>query len=283
AGWYGRRLSKMSAGEVSHRAKDRARQQKWATRRVRPGSDAPPAAGLYEELHSPVGVHPVARDSVPTRVRATVKTSGDRILSGDWPLLGVVRADLADPDWFRDPVTGRTAPSDVLAFSINQRDEELTGNVKQVWEVSRHHHLTQLAAAYWVTGDEQYAEAVDRQLRSWWSANPFLSGINWTSGIELGVRLVSWVWLRRLLDERPKVEDLFEHHDDFRRQLRRHQEYLAAFHSEWSSGNNHAVAEDVGLLVASCAMPWFEESEAWREEASKRLRRHLTTNTDADG
>ncbi|HEX4687109.1 MAG TPA: alginate lyase family protein [Nocardioides sp.] len=230
-----------------------------------------------------MGVHPVARDPVPTRVRATVQAGGDRILAGDWPLLGVVRADLPDPDWFRDPVTGRTAPSDVLAFSVNQRDESVTGNVKQVWELSRHHHLTQLAAAYWVSGDEKYAEAVDRQLRSWWAENPFLSGIHWTSGIELGVRLVSWVWIRRLLDEWPKVQDLFEHHEDCRRQLRWHQEYLAAFHSEGSSGNNHAVAEDVGLLVAACGLPWFEESEAWREQASSRLRRHLVTNTGADG
>ena len=265
----------MSVGEVSRRARDRARQQKWATRRVRPGSDAPPAAGLGEELHSPVGVHSVARDPVPTRVRATVQAAGDRILSGDWPVLGVVRTDLADPDWFRDPVTGRTAPSDVLAFSLDQRDESVTGNVKQVWELSRHHHLTQLAAAYWVTGDEEYAEAVDRQLRSWWAQNPFLSGMHWTSGIELGVRLVSWVWIRRLLDEWPKVQDLFEHHEDCRRQVRWHQEYLAAFHSEGSSANNHAVAEDVGLLVAACGLPWFDESDRWRETASRRLRRHL--------
>ena len=273
----------MSVGEISLRVKTFARQRKWAARRVRQGSDAPPAAGLRDELRGPVSVHTVARDPVPTRVRATVHTAGDRILSGDWPVLGVVRADLADPDWFRDPVTGREAPSDVLAFSVNQRDESLTGNVKQVWELSRHHHLTQLAAAYWITGDERYAETVDRQLRSWWTRNPFLSGIHWTSGIELGVRLVSWVWIRRLLDEWPKVQDLFEHNDECRRQVRWHQEYLGAFHSEGSSANNHAVAEDVGLLVSTCALPWFEESDRWREEASRRLRRHLVANTGPDG
>ncbi len=225
----------------------------------------------------------VARDLVPTQVRATARAGGDRILSSEWPLLGIARADLADPDWFGDPVTGRRAPSDELAFSVDPRDESTTGNVKQVWELSRHHHLTQLAAAYWVSGDEQYAEAVDRQLRSWWAQNPFLSGIHWTSGIELGVRLVSWVWIRRLLDEWPKVQDLFEHHEDCLRQVRWHQEYLAAFHSEGSSGNNHAIAEDVGLLVAACGLPWFEESERWRETASRRFRRDLVRNTGADG
>ncbi|HET8663510.1 MAG TPA: alginate lyase family protein [Nocardioides sp.] len=282
-GWYVRRLRRMSAGEMAHRAAAYARQQKWAARRVRQGSDAPPAAGVRGQPRGPVGLHQVTRHPVPTRVRVTVQASGDRVLDGTWPLLGVTRPDLPDPDWFLDPTTGTRAPDDVLAFRINHRDEAVTGNVKQVWELSRHHHLTQLAAAYWVSGDERYAEAVDRQLRSWWRKNPFLSGIHWTSGIELGVRLVSWVWVRRLLDEWPKVQDLFEHNEDCRRQLRWHQQYLTAFHSEGSSGNNHAIAEDVGLLVAACGLPWFEESDRWREVASRRLRQDLTENTGRDG
>jgi hypothetical protein len=273
----------MSAGEIGHRAATYARQKTWATQQVRQGSDAPAATGLRPEQRGPVGVHEATRHPVPTRVRVAAQTAGEQVLDSTWPLLGVLRQDLADPDWFADPVTGRRAPDVALAFRINQRDEAVTGNVKQVWELSRHHHLTQLAAAYWVSGDERYAEAIDRQLRSWWRQNPFLSGIHWTSGIELGVRLISWVWIRRLLDEWPKVQDLFEHNEDCRRQLRWHQTYLATFHSEGSSANNHAVAEDAGLLVSACALPWFEESDRWREMASQRLLRHLADNTGADG
>ena len=43
------------------------------------------------------------------------------------------------------------------------------------------------------------------QLRSWWRENPFLSGVHWTSGIELGIRLISLAWIRRLLDDWPGV------------------------------------------------------------------------------
>ncbi len=64
--------------------------------------------------------------------------------------------------------------------------------------MSRHHHITVLAAAWWLTQDERYAEAAADQLRSWWRANPFLTGVHWTSGIEAGVRLISWAWIRRL-------------------------------------------------------------------------------------
>ena len=147
-----------------------------------------------------------------------------------WPgpgVPGTLRSDSADPDWFLDPVTGRRAPAQQLAFGvIHHRDEKETGNIKQVWEMSRHHHITVLAAAWWLTGEERYAEAAARQLRSWWVVNPFLTGVHWTSGIEAGVRLISWVWTRRLLDEWPKVGDLFEYNDDAVRQIAWHQEFL---------------------------------------------------------
>ncbi|MGN6576027.1 MAG: alginate lyase family protein, partial [Nocardioides sp.] len=190
---------------------------------------------------------------------------------------------IMDPDWFLDPVTGRRAPDDTLAFRVDHRDESRTGNVKAVWELSRHHHLTVLASAWWLTGDDTYAQVVADQLRSWWSANPFLSGVHWTSGIELGIRLVSWTWVRRLLHEWPKVEELFDSNPDALAQIWWHQCYLAAFPSRGSSANNHAVAEACGRLVAACAFPWFAESAGWRQDASRRLPQVLMTNTFPSG
>lgn len=209
--------------------------------------------------------------------------AADRILAGEGVVLGTARPDLADPDWFLDAVTGRRAPEDTLAFRIDHRDESVTGNIKSVWEVSRHHHVTILAAAWWLTEDTRYAEAAAAQLRSWWLANPFLSGIHWTSGIELGVRLISWAWTRRLLDGWPGVVALFEENPVALAQLSWHQEYLAAFPSRGSSANNHLVAEATGRLVAACAFPWFAQSEGWRRAAADQLEQALTANTFPSG
>ena len=149
--------------------------------------------------------------------------------------------------------------------------------------MSRHHHITVLATAWWLTQDERYAQAAAAQLRSWWSANPLLSGVHWTSGIEAGIRLISWTWTRRLLDDWPKVGDLFEHNDDAVRQIGWHQEFLAAFPSRGSSANNHVVAEAAGRLVAACAFPWYDRSPEWRASAAELLERELAANTFADG
>ena len=115
------------------------------------------------------------------------------------------------------------------------------------------HHLTVLAAAFSLSGDEHYATRVASHLRSWWAQNPFLSGVHWTSGIEAGLRLVSWVWVRRLLDGWAGAAELFERNEVARAQIWWHQHYLASFRSRGSSANNHVIAEAVGLLVGALA------------------------------
>ncbi len=194
------------------------------------------------------------------------------------------RKDIGEPDWFYDPLTGIRAPQTAYCFRIDHRREDLTGNVKQVWELSRQHHLTVLATAFALSEDDAYAEAVGRQLRSWWAENPFLSGINWTSGIEIGLRLVAWVWIRRLLDGWPSVTDLFEYNPTWRlRQIWWHQRYLAAFRSRGSSANNHVIAEAAGQLMAALAFPWFEQSARWESEAAGLLQQELANNTYPSG
>ena len=242
-----------------------------------------PVPGLLAPRTFPSTLPAGARDAVPAAARAAVVTAAEQILAGEWVVFGVPRSDIVDPDWFHDAITGRAAPQAELAFGIDQRDESVTGNVKSVWELSRHHHLTLLAAAWWLTGEDRYADVVAAQLRSWWAANPFLSGVHWTSGIELGVRLTSWVWVRRLLDAWPGVAGLFEDNDEALRQIRWHQEFLAAFRSRGSSANNHIIAEACGRLVAACAFPWYSESGRWRAQAAAELESTMAANTFPSG
>jgi Heparinase II/III-like protein/Heparinase II/III N-terminus len=300
AGWYLRRLRRMSPAEVVHRVRDKVRRRRWANRQVRPGEDllqqlglargqrrgrhaGALTTGLFPQRTFESALPENARADAPADAVAAVVAAADRVLDGTWTVFGVRRPDSADPDWFLDPLTGRRSPSEQLAFRVNYRDEDGTGNVKQVWEMSRHHHLTVLAAAWWLTGEERYAEVVDAQLRSWWRANPFLSGVHWTSGIEVGVRLISWVWIRRLLDDWPKVGDLFENDDDAVRQIAWHQEYLAGFVSRGSSANNHVLAEAAGQLAAASAFPWYAHSAGWRSDAAELLEREFAANTFPSG
>ena len=286
-GWYARRLGRMSPAEMAWRAREQAVRRAWARRQVRPDAVAslsPPAGVLpvaERRFTSPLPAGVTAR--VPADAKAAIVADADRLLKGEWEMLGVVRTDMDRPDWFFDPVTWRRSAPETYAFSLNQRDESAVGNIKQVWEVNRLQHLTLLAVAWYLTGEDHYAERVDDQLRMWWQENPFLSGINWTSGIEIGIRLINFVWIRRLLNDWPRVADLFERNDLALFQIRWHQEYLAAFESKGSSANNHVIAEAAGRLAASCAFPWFDESARWRRDSSRLLECELDRNTFPSG
>ena len=282
-GWYARRLGRMSPAEIVWRGREQALRRAWARRQVRRDQVAslPPLPPRERRFTSVLP--PDAASLVPEQARAALIADADRLLKGEWEMLGVVRTDMTQPDWFHCPVTGRRSAPDKYAFSVNQRSEAAVGNIKQVWEVNRLQHLTLLAAAWYLTGEDAYAERVAEQLRSWWRENPFLSGVNWTSGIELGVRLINFAWIRRLLDGWPGAAGLFEQDELALRQIHWHQQYLAAFESRGSSANNHVIAEAAGQLAASCAFPWFAESDRWRRDSARLLERELAHNTFPSG
>jgi hypothetical protein len=287
-GWYARRVGRMSPAEMAWRVHDQACKLWWAHRQIRPGQL--PASSGQLGAPSPAAAHrfaavlpPGTAAQVPEDVAKAVLVAADQLMAGRWDVLGVPRTDLVRPDWFADPVTGRRAPADRYAFRIDHRNERRTGNVKQVWELSRLQHLTLLAMAWYLSRDDRYARRVASQLRSWWRENPFLSGVHWTSGIEIGIRLISLAWIRRLLDDWPGAADLFEHNDLAVRQIGWHQRYLATFRSRGSSANNHVIAEAAGQLVASCAFPWFGRSGKWRRTSARLLERELLRNTFPSG
>ena len=107
--------------------------------------------------------------------------------------------------------------------------------------------------------------------------------MHWTSGIEIGIRLIAWTWIRRLLDTWHGASDLFEDNDQAVWQLWWHQRYLARFRSRGSSANNHVIAEAAGLVVAANAFAWFAESAAWQHDAQATLEAELASNTFASG
>ncbi|MFD6436263.1 alginate lyase family protein [Streptomyces venezuelae] len=274
AAWYLRRLSRMGPREVGGRVGDVVRRRRWRS--------APPACPRPADARFIAALPAGALAAVEPEAAKRLVAEADRLMAGHVEFFGVVRDDLVDPDWWFDPKTGRRAPWG-YAFDVPYRDEDAVGDIKQIWEPSRHQYLTVLAAAYAVTGDERYAERVAEHLRSWWAANAPLRGVHWISGIELGIRLLSWVWIRRLLDTWQGAADLFENNPVAINQIWHHQRWLAAFPSRGSSANNHVIAEAAGQLAASCAFAWFPASARWRDGALRSLERNLRGNTFPSG
>ena len=278
--WYWRRMSQMSATEIGRRARDQSLKVAWRVTGGRTFAAENVGSGARLQF-VPLDV---SAEQIDAEARIALIRCADRIMDGEWDVFAVTRRDMQPkPDWFLDPSTGLRSSPDEYSFSIPFREPDQVGNVKYVWELSRMHHLTVLAAAYQITGKQEYASTIDRHLRSWWDENRLLRGIHWTSGIEIGLRLISWTWIRRLLSTWSGVKDLFEENPAFGDQLYWHSSYLARLPSHGSSANNHLIAEAAGLFVASCAFPLFRSSDRWRESSAAVLVSQSRSQTFASG
>jgi len=93
-------------------------------------------------------------------------------------------------NWHRDHKNYKEAP---LGFckDIDYQDFNKVGDFKYIWEINRHQHLISIAKAYFITGRADYREEVRRQIMDWIKKNPFMKSINWTSSLELEIRLIS--------------------------------------------------------------------------------------------
>jgi hypothetical protein len=273
----------MSATELAWRARDQVVRLAFLMRQVRPDELATMGSSLAGQRQFAVALPSGTAARVPHAARTAVLESANRVMLGEWDVLGVTKNDLVLPDRFRDLPTECHSATSRNPRRIEHGCYDHPGDVDHVCQKSRLQHLTLLATAWFLTHEDSYAQLVADRLRSWWSENPFLSGGNWTSGIDVGIRLISLAWIRRLLADWPGVTELFENNGLAVRQVWRHQQYLARFRRRGLSDGSHVIAEAAGQLVASCAFPWFEESDRWRRKSARLLEREILRNTFSSG
>ena len=267
----------MRPRELATRIRDESVKARW---RWQMGRAADSRARMPESGPPP----PLPPFHLESRASSALLRAADDLLAGRLQIFGrQIPLPRESKDWFRDADTGIAAPNDVYSFDIDSRNPSVVGNHKFLLEPSRLQHVQLLAAAYFVSGRDAYAELAASQLQSWWQANPFLMGVHWTSGIEVGLRLISFAWTRRLLAAWPGSEDCFEGSSIARDQIYRHQQYLSELRSHGSSANNHLLAELLGLYIGAKALAWFAESEGWASAAARALEAEARSQVFADG
>lgn len=184
------------------------------------------------------------------------------------------------PDWNRDHKHGVAAPRGFSA-SIDYRSFAETGDCKFVWEPNRHQHLVVLARAYHLTQDVRYAQAVAQHIESWLDQNPFAHGMNWRSPLELGIRLINWVWALDLIKDADVIGNALA--DRIRNSVALHTWDVARKYSQGSSANNHVIGEAAGVLIAAAYFPELRDARRFRDNARRVLCEEILRQTNADG
>lgn len=208
-------------------------------------------------------------------------TRADAIAAGRLSFFDLKDCFLGDPiDWNRDHKRDQASPM-TFSGSIDYRDVAVAGDCKFVWEPNRCHHLVVLARAYRASGEIRYAEAVAKQLDSWLSSNPYGVGMNWRSGLELGIRLINWVWAIDLIDGSGQIKGELQRR--LMDSIARHIWEIDRKYSRGSSVNNHLIGEAAGVFVATCYYPYLWHASRWRARSRDILCREILRQTYDSG
>ena len=218
--------------------------------------------------------YPGSRDNI---VRAA-----DEAVRHEFNLLGSGLRPLGTPlPWHTDFKTGRTWPA-IYSGDIEYSELDRPTDVKVPWELSRCQHFTRLGQAFWLTGDERYADEFAAETTDWIAANPLARGVNWACAMDVALRAVSWTWgFYYMSDSAACAVPAFR--GAFLRALYLHGEHVAT-HIERSDVNgNHYLCDAVGLVFLGGFFRSTAKGRRWLETGRAMIAAEIFNQTSEDG
>lgn len=270
----------MSPAEVGYRFNEQLRRWRDGQRRFQwsdfdsPGGKVIGLPGLsIRNASAPVG-------QAVAEAAACARAGAFRFLNQDWP------ARMMGPPWWRsdiwtlDPSTGLHWPgADRFAFNSDDRRGGL-GDPKFVWELNRLQFLPAMAMDAGLRNDAHALDETFDVVGGWMAANPPYQGINWTSRIELAVRIVSVLAAVALAPAEGLSPST---HATLRTFITAHAWWIGRHPSLHSSANNHRIAELVGLFLAGLCVPSMPSADRYASEAQVELERECRRQFHGDG
>jgi hypothetical protein len=271
--WYWRRLRAMGAGEMASRVRVKIRQR--ADKNGPPDfSKLPIAPGDFPKLPGPL--------NAPTEVRDALERDTKDILAGRWKFFGHLPLQVdRPPKWQFDYLVKRDFQSSASAFTLDHRAQPDGGDIKVIWELSRWSQLVRLAMAAYVLRDAVAGITCVDWLVDWQKKNPAYTGLNWTSPLETGLRLIQFTWIDALLTtagfEKARLADVRK------TLLPQHYWYTARYLSFGSSANNHLLGELAGLAFSLARFPALAPLGPDMDQLHRALEREILLQFAPDG
>ncbi len=264
--WYLRRLRTMSLKEIfTMRVYRFLRDRLIGSPRKIPGNLSLDLPGFPPEQKSSCAARfPLLQESL--------REEAQRILAHKIRIFGEEVSFPGEIDWNKDFKTGMTWPKKRIDYHRFQ-----AGDPKDIWELNRQQDLPVLGKAFYLTGDERYAQKALAFIDSWIEQNPPSLGINWSSGIELSLRMISWIWTLRLIAASESLSPGVR--QKITVSLFRQAHHIMRHLSLFSSANNHLIAE----IAAAAISGMIFHQEKWSRKALARLEAEIDRQLLPDG
>lgn len=164
-------------------------------------------------------------------------------------------------------------------ISISQRDE--IGDIRTNWELNRHFQFSSLAKTFYVTGDKSILDELIALFYDWNKRNLFLHGVEWTSAMEIAIRVNSWIYTYCFLEksfEKYGIE-YTKMLTDLSHGILVMTEYIVNHHARFSSANNHLIVEMYAVGLSGI----FFDYKKWQKAAIEILTEELFNQNYCDG
>jgi hypothetical protein len=231
------------------------------------------ASGHYRRAIRPpnaipsLRLKPLVPAPLPEELRRTLGEAGlrsllaeaEEIASGNFRQFGVELVPL------------RLAPESPLKhWTAYESGQANRSDIKLLWEPARFGWAFVLGRAYLASADERFAGAFWEMFETFNTTNPPYLGENWTSGQEVGLRLMAWVWAGQIFlrseDSNPaRLAALANAVASHAARIPATLVYAC------SQNNNHLLTEAAALYTAGLALPDHPLAASWRELGRKWL------------
>ena len=297
---YAAKLSKMSRNEITFRLKQKIRNRQEVARWKRDEKSDPHGFFIpFKVQNWDIKQYPFPQKSFkffglvdnsetlrakylecfPEKLERCIRQA-DELLNHRFYFLGL-DVKLAKPiPWNQNPQTAKEYPLEHYS-TINTMDSASYGDVKYVWELNRHQFFIEVASAYFLTGDERYAEAIWAWFSTWVADTPYKIGINNTSVLEHSVRIFSWIWTYFLTKDSAiwtsEREEIFV--KNLLLQGNMIEENLSFYYSPY----NHLIGELAALAFLGTVYGNSRDMEVWRDTYWNEMEKQLEKQFHADG
>lgn len=234
-----------------------------------PAGGRPQPAGPITRLVRPAG--PAALRKLLGKQAKSVLAEADEVLRGRVRLFG------GEPRPLRLGPGGHTQHWTAYTGALPNGSD-----IKPVWEVGRMGWATLLARAYWLSGEERYAEGLWRRVEQFLDKNPTNVGPHWSSAQEVALRLIALSFSYSVVAEASATTS--ERTQRLSQALAAHAERIPpSLHYAQAQNNNHLLSEALGLWTAGLALPQHPQAEQWRAAGRAHFIEGIRRQVAADG
>ena len=178
--------------------------------------------------------------------------------------------------WHAGFQTGNEWPKK-FSYDPHYKQCDAVGDARTNWELNRHFQFALLAKNFYATGESAYRDELQTLFDDWRRENPFLTGISWTSVMEVAIRAINWIYALAFLSKCKDASEPLK--AALSTGIRNMIGYVARHYSRFSSANNHLIVEAAAMSLAGLAFGY----EKWTALGTGILTDELPRQNYSDG